>query len=760
MHRIAYEPNLSSFIRKYKSKKLPFYSDKHGDSLATWNKDFFFSPRKNKSRSLILIFDKHSYSGPNLRTKKNCNLAISEAPLINYYNDVAKALIVARFESLHGKQFQPENHAAPIINFISWLQNKDFIFSTLTPSILKTYIDSIRDIYQINTLARIETNLVWMLKTLQSHNVVSNRFFFKLTSPKSTSPQEATIKSSNRMPNEDCIAAALSIFYEIFPDIEDLDNKHAHLIPYENTRHRYTAGMVVLSISSTQRFAAENPYLARNMLVERKAGNNKDVYSYIYQGSKGFPVNQKHIIGPMYPFVDRVLKYCELAFEPARVLTRFYENSQRPAFEIMGNFPISDWHGCSPYAPLTIYQLGGLLGLYDKFPRKCIDKLKQVPGFPFHMNLDKVANHKSYNGMWFGIVARSGLPDGFEKELTLRQLQSLWIEYLKNRLPNFPYREHNNGNKVHLSDALVCFTGAQIECLNRGAYQMAVSPFAIESIDIAKLFYKELNTNFFTTYGYSSDFSLSPHQLRHYSNTVYQRSGVSDAHIALISGRKDVRQNAVYDHRTGEIIAHHLIEHVNKDKDYTYIQNNIITAKKYRELSGRAASDTGVGLCLQDLSQTPCLHLSDFKHHCVNCDKAAFCKGHAKAISAMEEDIQRQKSLLEQIYEKQDLHRSKLSREQFIQKIENISYYEQLIALMQDNSIENGHLIRLVKFEDKRVTFEIFDIKNRAPVCRINKQLPDVRELLENKIVEFKEKKQEQPSALANFLKSKGIKLS
>ena len=46
--------------------------------------------------------------------------------------------------------------------------------------------------------------------------------------------------------------------------------------------------------------------------------------------------------------------------------------------------------------------------------------------------------------------------------------------------------------------------------------------------------------------------TLKTHQLRHYLNTLAQRGGLSEAEIAAWSGRADIRQSTVYDHRTPE----------------------------------------------------------------------------------------------------------------------------------------------------------------------------------------------------------------
>ena len=60
-----------------------------------------------------------------------------------------------------------------------------------------------------------------------------------------------------------------------------------------------------------------------------------------------------------------------------------------------------------------------------------------------------------------------------------------------------------------------------------------------------------------------SPIKITSHQLRHWLNTIAQRGGLSQLDIAKWSGRKDIHQNANYDHMT----AYELIEKVRSIDD-------------------------------------------------------------------------------------------------------------------------------------------------------------------------------------------------
>jgi len=122
-----------------------------------------------------------------------------------------------------------------------------------------------------------------------------------------------------------------------------------------------------------------------------------------------------------------------------------------------------------------------------------------------------------------------------------------------NLLPQgFPYLNEAIGLKY--SDALFVVRINELHA-QRGTYNCMIEPVTINQI----------NTGFGTRvqHGFPSIFSrlgfaepdgspirVTTHQFRHYLNTLAQAGGLSQLDIAKWSGRKDVRQNAVYDHVT------------------------------------------------------------------------------------------------------------------------------------------------------------------------------------------------------------------
>lgn len=134
-----------------------------------------------------------------------------------------------------------------------------------------------------------------------------------------------------------------------------------------------------------------------------------------------------------------------------------------------------------------------------------------------------------------------------------------------------------------------------------------------------------------------SRISLRTHQSRHWRNTLYKLGGMTEIQQALAMGRKDVRQNAYYQHVALDTeLAFHtaFVEFHSYYEKVKYLQAGIITGKikgaladTYHDLKARdpvKASEflethaggvhvTLWGICTNDFSREPCVkHLQCF----------------------------------------------------------------------------------------------------------------------------------------------------
>lgn len=123
-----------------------------------------------------------------------------------------------------------------------------------------------------------------------------------------------------------------------------------------------------------------------------------------------------------------------------------------------------------------------------------------------------------------------------------------------------------------------------------------------------------------------SNIKITTHQFRHWLNTIAQRGGLSQLDIAKWSGRKDVRQNEVYDHVTAdEMIA------MVRENDDGLLYGPFADAIKRMPLSREdflqemfpTAHTTEYGFCIHDFSMMPCQKHRD----CINCTEHLCVKG-------------------------------------------------------------------------------------------------------------------------------------
>ncbi|MDA8646815.1 hypothetical protein N9L54_05235 [Porticoccaceae bacterium] len=761
-----FETALQDFIQEQKNRAWPFHAnrDRFSAEHSSWNDLYFYHEKKDKKLVGMSICNR--YLAPNslrIRSKKSLKQLGQGLFFESYYADVAKALVVYEYYEARKKDVNfgggMENWAQ---YWLGWMQEKGLKCFQYTPSQHTDFIKAMRakelspcSLHMIDNRIRIAISI------LQSKGAMDDCAVFnvEVSVSESRGVDSAKARKAKKMPHEDIIASGLSIFSEVVPKID------AIIDPHENVRNRFVACCFMLTIASTQRFTAENPFLDvhSSSLVTRKSSDGQSVHSMMYQGSKGFNVNQKHVVGELFPFVEQTLNYLTKACAPGRSLSRFYENPTRPAKDILFGFEVKDWMGIDPKKPLDLWKLGALLGLIptDQSAWHTGHPCTWIDGYPFNLDKNQPCRSQSEAIRLLGLplTPARALSDVYQAK-TVGELQDAWINYIKRVLPNFPYRLHTNQNRVRLSDALYVFTGKQLGQSKRNSYPGGGSPFSIDSIAPQGVFGLAIGRqgSFFSDHGYSRDYALSPNQIRHYSNTMYQRSGVSQDHIALASGRKNIRQNVDYDHMTGEEIAFRSSRDTSSDEDLERsIEKNVITASQYTELTGRSATDTPAGLCTQDFTQSPCTHLSDLKYHCSSCDKAAFCKGSQRAIDAMDEDIARTEVALEKIQNLNLTH--DITRRQYEVRARDLAYVKELRSLMVDPTIPNGTLIRMKSFGKDKASWDLYDIKTRKTLGRVTKALPDTEGKYTDLLASSQSNEGASPSRLQQFLVGKGLSI-
>jgi hypothetical protein len=207
--------------------------------------------------------------------------------------------------------------------------------------------------------------------------------------------------------------------------------------------------------------------------------------------------------------------------------------------------------------------------------------------------------------------------------------------------------------------------------------------------------------NIFDRHGYNCararPLKVTSHQFRHLLDTMAQRGGLSQGEIARWAGRKEVKQNRVYDHMSEFELADMLRRHdpdLSLHRPLAEIAEQIMsripmTRQEFNTLTVPTAHVTEFGFCEHDFVMSPCQRFRD----CLNCGEHNCIKGDRR--------LNRIKVRLSQV---------RRLREQAEREITNGSagadrWYEihaltekrvtALIAILEDPSVPDGAIVRL-----------------------------------------------------------------
>lgn len=121
---------------------------------------------------------------------------------------------------------------------------------------------------------------------------------------------------------------------------------------------------------------------------------------------------------------------------------------------------------------------------------------------------------------------------------------------------------------------------------------------------------------------------LTSHMLRHYLNTLAQAGGLSEVDIAMWSGRRNVKQNAAYNHVSDRDVVATLRKAVG-DKELAVgplahvSKRSLVSRDEFANLKVVTAHTTEYGYCIHDFTMLPCQMFVD----CLNCNEQVCIKG-------------------------------------------------------------------------------------------------------------------------------------
>ncbi|AEI75785.1 integrase [Cupriavidus necator N-1] len=125
-----------------------------------------------------------------------------------------------------------------------------------------------------------------------------------------------------------------------------------------------------------------------------------------------------------------------------------------------------------------------------------------------------------------------------------------------------------------------------------------------------------------------SAIKITSHQFRHYLNTLAQAGGMSQLDIAKWSGRRDIRQNAAYDHVSADELVLKIRNALGDDRQMfgplaELPKRIVIHRDEFARLKVPTAHTTEFGVCIHDYTMAPCQLHAD----CLNCHEQVCIKG-------------------------------------------------------------------------------------------------------------------------------------
>lgn len=234
----------------------------------------------------------------------------------------------------------------------------------------------------------------------------------------------------------------------------------------------------------------------------------------------------------------------------------------------------------------------------------------------------------------------------------------------------------------------------------RGTYRCMIEPITIQHInDGLGCGVAHGKTSIFSRLGFTepdgSPIKVTSHQFRHYLNTLAQAGGLSQLDIAKWSGRKDVRQNAAYDHVSADELLAQVRDAIGDDErmrgPLAELPKKLpISRESFALLQAPTAHTTDFGVCLHDFAMLPCqLH-----RDCINCVEHVCIKGDRRRNENVRRRLEEARILLAKAeaakvdgYAGADRWTEHHSA--------TVARLEQLEAILSDPSVPEGTVIQL-----------------------------------------------------------------
>jgi hypothetical protein len=415
--------------------------------------------------------------------------------------------------------------------------------------------------------------------------------------------------------------------------------------------------------------------LPENCEARQKHGKDGgEAYGLRWWPAKGAEPMVKWIVPSMASVVQEAISRIRDLTNDARCIARWYEANPKRLYL---SEDIEHLRG-NEY--LSMSELGKLLGL---------------------------VSHRSSPLQWcrtYGVETRNSHRHAYVRFADVEQ------KVLSMLPKGFPILDNETGLKY--SDALLVIRTNDIG-LQRSAIHCMIEPVSINQINNglgakSKYGFGSVFSRFDFTMLDGSPIKITTHQFRHYLNTLAQAGGMSQLDIAKWSGRKDIHQNAAYDHVTPDQMLQKIRDAVGDESQMfgplaELSKKTLIPRDEFARLVVPTAHTTDLGFCIHDYTMSPCqLH-----RDCIHCPDLVCVKGDEEKERRLRQQLEEARDLLKRAEEaaKDKYYGSDRWLEHHKSAVDRLS---QLCSIMDDAKVPIGAVIQLSppKSATKQVTLQ------------------------------------------------------
>lgn len=331
--------------------------------------------------------------------------------------------------------------------------------------------------------------------------------------------------------------------------------------------------------------------------VRQKNSDGSEAYGLRWWPAKGAEPMVKWILPSMVEVVVEALKKIREFTERAREVARWYEQNPDKIF---------------------------LLPEYEYLRNKELLRNKEVGYILFGKETDRSVINEWYKRRSIKTVVVEGKHYSRFDDIE---------HFVLSQLPRgFPWLSREIGLKF--SDAL-CISLKNDLAADKASWVCIIQGISVNQVN-NRLGPKpgSHHITIFERYGFTepdgNPIKVTTHQFRHYLNTLAQAGGMSQLDIAKWSGRKDIRQNAAYDHVSADELVLKIRNALGDDRQMfgplaELPKRVVISRDEFARLKVPTAHTTEFGVCIHDYTMAPCQLHAD----CLNCNEQVCIKGDA-----------------------------------------------------------------------------------------------------------------------------------